>query len=527
MKEQLDKILAELKGAWRFRWHALVVTWVVCLIGWFVIYTLPDRYETRAQIYVDTSSILKTFLQNIAVSPNTESAADVVRRALLARPTLEKVADTTGLIQRAENNPDEQEHLLLKLEQDLTITGDNHSNVYTIVYADRNPKMAQSVVASLLDTFVHDSLGVSRTDTRNAQEFLKQQVAEYEQRLAESESKLAEFKKEHIGLMPDQRGDYFNRLQAELTSNNTLQTNLAVAARQRDELRRKITGISADGQVPNMPTNAEIQAATQLDTQIQESRRQLEALLLRFTEKHPDVIALRDTITRLEARRHNELGGVRATTIAGGSGANSGVDAVMQNLQIQLNNADVQVAALQAEVAQSNGRVAELRRMLTTGPEVEAQLASLNRDYAVIKSTYDALLQRSESARISDRADQSEDVRFRMIEPPRVPVTPSAPMRGLLMIAVLFFAVFFGAAVAYGLNLANPVFVAPRTLTDVLKLPVLGVVSTFAGAADAARLRRKSMALASAAGLLLVTFVGLVAVSHGGSRLLRTSLGME
>jgi hypothetical protein len=56
---------------------------------------------------------------------------------------------------------------------------------------------------------------------------------------------------------------------------------------------------------------------------------------------------------------------------------------------------------------------------------------------------------------------------------------------------------------------------------------VLGVVSTFAGAADAARLRRKSMALASAAGLLLVTFVGLVAVSHGGSRLLRTSLGME
>jgi polysaccharide chain length determinant protein (PEP-CTERM system associated) len=527
MKEQLDKVLAELKGAWRYRWHALIVTWVVCLIGWFVIFTLPDRYETRAQIYVDTSSILKTFLQNIAVSPNTDAAADVVRRALLARPTLEKVADSTGLIQRANNNSDLQEALLLKLEQDLAITGDNHSNVYTIVYADRNPKMAQSVVSSLLDTFVHDSLGVSRTDTRNAQEFLKQQVAEYEQRLTESETKLANFKKEHIGLMPDQRGDYFNRLQAELTNNNTLQTNLAVASRQRDELRRKITGMSPDGGVPTMPSDAQIQAATQLDTQIQESRRQLEALLLRFTEKHPDVIALRDTISRLEARRRTELGGVRATTIAGGSGANSGIDAVMQSLQIQLNNADVQVAALQAEVAQSNARVGELRRMLTTGPEVEAQLASLNRDYAVIKGTYDALLQRSESARISDRADQSEDVRFRMIEPPRVPVTPSAPMRGLLMIAVLFMAAFIGAAVAYGLNLANPVFVAPRTLTDVLKLPVLGVVSTFASAAEAAQLRRKSMALASAAGLLLVAFVGLAAISHGGSRLLRTSLGME
>jgi hypothetical protein len=199
----------------------------------------------------------------------------------------------------------------------------------------------------------------------------------------------------------------------------------------------------------------------------------------------------------------------------------------MQSLQIQLNNADVQVASLQTEVAQSNGRVGELRRALTTGPEVEAELARLNRDYGVIKGTYDALLQRFESARISDRADQSEDVRFRMIEPPRVPVQPSAPMRGMLMIAVLFAAFFAGAAVAYGLNLANPVFVAPRTLTDVLKLPVLGVVSTFAGAADALALRRRRFALAGASGLLLVTFVGLVAISHGGSRLLRTSLGME
>ncbi|HTU67456.1 MAG TPA: XrtA system polysaccharide chain length determinant [Steroidobacteraceae bacterium] len=527
MKEQLDKILADLQGALRYKWHALIVAWVVCLIGWFVIFTLPDRYETRAQIYVDTSSILKPLLQNIAVSPNTENAADLVRRALLARPTLEKVADTTGLIQRAGNNADEQEHLLLKLEQDLTINGDNKSNVYTIVYADRNPKMAQSVVASLLDTFVHDSLGVSRTDTRNAQEFLKQQVAEYEQRLSESESKLADFKKEHIGLMPDQRGDYFNRLQAELTSNNTLQTSLAVASRQRDELRRKITGISSDGAVPNMPSDSQIQAATQLDTQIQDSKRQLEALLLRFTDKHPDVIALRDTITRLEARRRTELGGVRATTVAGGSGANSGVDAVMQSLQIQLNNADVQVAALQAEVGQSNARVGELRRALTTGPEVEAQLASLNRDYAVIKGTYDALLQRFESARISDRADQSEDVRFRMIEPPRVPVQPSAPMRGVLMVAILFFGAIVGVAVALGLNLANPVFVAPRSITDVLKLPVLGVVSTFAGAAEALVQRRRRLALAGTFGLLLVTFVGLAAVSHAGSRLLRSSLGME
>lgn len=525
MKQQLEKILADLRGAARFRWHALVVAWVLCLLGWFGVFILPDRFETRAQIYVDTTSILRPLLQNIAVSPSTESAADLVRRALLARPTLEKVADSTGFSQRARNS-DEREALLLGLEKDLSIAGDNRSNVYTIVFADRNPEMAQSVVSTLLDTFVHDSLGVSRTDTKNAQQFLEQQVAEYAERLSESETRLAEFKKRNVGLMPDQRGDYFNRLQAELTNNNTLQTNLAVAMRQRDELRRKVSGITGDGQVPTMPTDAQIQAATQIDSQIQDSRRQLEALLLRFTDKHPDVIALRDTIARLEDRRRNELAGVRATTVAL-AGATTGVDAVMQNLQIQLNNADVQLAALQTEVAQSNARVEELRRALTTGPEIEAELARLTRDYDVIKATYDALLQRSESARISDRADQSEDVRFRLIEPPRVPVQPSAPMRGLLMIAVLVMASVAGAAVAFALNLANPVFVAPRTLTDVLKLPVLGVVSTFASAADAISQRRRRLMFSSASGLLVFMFVALTAVSHGGSRFLRHSLGME
>ena len=37
MKELVDQVTHEVRGAWRYRKIALVVLWVVCLIGWAVV----------------------------------------------------------------------------------------------------------------------------------------------------------------------------------------------------------------------------------------------------------------------------------------------------------------------------------------------------------------------------------------------------------------------------------------------------------------------------------------------------------
>jgi polysaccharide chain length determinant protein (PEP-CTERM system associated) len=528
MREQIEHVLAEVRASWRFRWYALVVAWLVCLAGWSVIFLLPDSFESRAQIYVDTTSILKPLLQGIAVSPDSDDATDAVQRALLARPTLEKVARKTRLILRAQT-PEQAERFFAKLQKQIGISGSSKTSIYTIHYSDRDPRMAQAVVQTLLDTFVQDSLGISRTDTQDAQRFLRQEVSTYEARLSQAEQRLADFKKKYIGLMPDEHGDYFNRLQTEQIANEKLRTDLDVALQQRDELRRKIAGTVGDKAAPPPPpTDRQIQAATALDAQIQESKRQLDALLLKFTDKHPDVIALRETIRQLEERRSRELGGVRATTAVtqGGTGA-PGVDPVLQSLQIQLNDADVQIAALQTRVSQSNARIAELRKLLNTTPEVEAELSRLNRDYGVTKSEYEALLQRLESAKISANADRSQDARFQVLDPPRVPIRPTAPRRILMMAAVLLLGLAAGGGAAYGLNCIRPVFVTSGALTKALELPALGVVSHFESAAAAAVLRRDRAVLVSVTGLLLAAFAASVAFSHAGSKLLRSGLGLE
>jgi uncharacterized protein involved in exopolysaccharide biosynthesis len=73
IREILDKILDELRGAWRFRWLGLIAAWAVCLIGWFYVYTIPDTYEANARVYVDSRGILRPLLEGLAIDPDVAS----------------------------------------------------------------------------------------------------------------------------------------------------------------------------------------------------------------------------------------------------------------------------------------------------------------------------------------------------------------------------------------------------------------------------------------------------------------------
>lgn len=63
MREQIEYLISEARGMWRFRVVALIAAWLVCLGGWFFVLTLPDTYESTAQVYVDTNSQLRPTLE--------------------------------------------------------------------------------------------------------------------------------------------------------------------------------------------------------------------------------------------------------------------------------------------------------------------------------------------------------------------------------------------------------------------------------------------------------------------------------
>ena len=167
------------------------------------------------------------------------------------------------------------------------------ADLYMITYTDRDRRTAHRVVDQLLRLFLANSLGGSLQGSEQAQAFLTQQIAEYDSKLASAESRLADFKRQNAGLVPGATGDYFTHLHAETDNLDKDRLALTVAEQKRDELHRQLSS-----ELPSMGSSAGIRTAAgegaggaDTASAIRETQARLDELLLRFTDKHPDVIA--------------------------------------------------------------------------------------------------------------------------------------------------------------------------------------------------------------------------------------------
>jgi polysaccharide chain length determinant protein (PEP-CTERM system associated) len=512
MQELIAQLLNLLRGAWRYRWLAIATAWVAAVVGWAAVQFIPDKYTSSTQVYVDTESLLRPLLSGLAVNRDVMSQVGMMQAVMLSRPNLEKVAQETDLMLDARTR-EEQEAVIDSLARRITLsrpTGQGSMrNTFVVSFDDSNPQVAHRVVRTLLDTFMEDSLGLKRTDTVVAQRFLESQINDYEQKLVEAEDRLARFKQENVGVMPGTGGGYYQRLESEMTAMQQLRQAYAQMQTRRDELQRQLAG--------EEPTYGLMGSAegSPIDGQIARFKAQRDQLLLQYTDKHPQVQSLNETIARLEDEKR---GGAKVSTSVAAPGAGVSNDEAMirsldmnpvyQNLRLSLSQADADLAAIRGQMQAQQAVIDQLRSRVAAVPEVEAELARLNRDYEVNKRNYDTLVQRLESARISESAEQSaENVKFRVIEPPLMPVKPSGPQRAVLNTLVLLAALAAGAGIAVLLAQLRPTFSNRDMLRKVAGVPVLGAISTAVHAGFVPWYRRQGVMVGAALSLLLVVFL--------------------
>jgi uncharacterized protein involved in exopolysaccharide biosynthesis len=124
-----------------------------------------------------------------------------------------------------------------------------------------------------------------------------------------------------------------------------------------------------------------------------------------------------------------------------------------------LATSEVQVASLRARVAEYSARYERALSAMKTAPQVEAEYAQLNRDYAINKKNYEDLVARRESAEMSGDLESASGVAdFRLIDPPRVSNKPASPNRLILIAAALGAALAAGIGFAFVASQLRPVF---------------------------------------------------------------------
>lgn len=517
MNEIYQQIVAVAYGIWQRRTYALITAWLVSALGWFLVAQIPNKYESSARIYVDTETMLSNLMKGMAVNTDMLQQLNMVRQTLLSRPNMEKVVRMTDMDLGAKTDND-LEAIIRDVQNRISLSASG-GNLFQLAYEDRDPQMSKKVVQSLLTLFVEANIGASRKDLAGSRRFLDDQIRKHEQELAAAERRKAEFQQKNLGFLPGDT-NYFQKLQESRQSLVIANGDLEDARVRRNELKRQLNNVppyitGASG-ASGPPIGGSV---SDLPQRLAAKQRRLDELRERgYREQHPDVVIMKSTIAELEAELAKEQEMIANQIASGEAGPLPGSNSVAPNpvyeqLKVRLVDMETQIASLQGRLDQRQREVAQLESMAQRVPEVEAEMARLNRDYEIIKANYEKLLQRRESARLAQELESKTDgVQIRVIDPPQEPKLPSSPNRLLFLSGVLIIGLGAGIGVAFLLSQLHTTYATTQRLRDTFSFPVLGSISAIVTEQDQRLARRNLMAFAIGMAGLFVAYGGVLLI---------------
>ena len=472
------------------RWLTLTAVALVGAASIAIISLVPERYRASARVYVDTQTVLRPLMANLTFQPDIDQQVAMLARTLISRPNIERLIDLPEVRIRTANAV-EREARISRLMSEIKVTPAGSGNLYDVTYLGPSPDMAQRLVDATVRMFVNSGAVAKKLDSQDAGKFIEEQIKVYEAKLVESENRLKDFKVRNFGVSGVSNQDYFTRVSVLGEEVSKLRVDLSAAVQSRDAFQRELAV-----EEPQLPTDSAARSGTpgaESASRLELQRKNLDELLRRYTEEHPDVVSARRVVGQLETELRETADAERRLIAKGGKTARAATSPVYQRLRISLAEAEAQVASLRSQLGAKQVLLEQVRSAAGKLPQIEAELVQLNRDYDVIRKNYDLMVARRESALLGERLDESSQLaEFRVVEPPRVSPIPAFPSRLHLAIAAVFLSMLGGLAAAVIAEQLWPTFDQRTALFEATGRPVLGTVSVLV-TPEKARARRRSL----------------------------------
>ncbi|OBX20356.1 chain-length determining protein [Erythrobacter sp. QSSC1-22B] len=487
MGEVFEELRAALYQVWNRRWIALAVAWGVCVLGWLVVALIPNSYESKARVYVQIDDVLS---EQLDISGDGEKEITRVRQTLASAVNLEKVIRATTLGDDIAT-VSEMQGAITSLTEDVIVSSEQE-NLFeltaTIGKSDltdaQNAKLSQDVVQKLIDIFREQNIAGNRGEVAGTIVFLDRQLEQRKQELEAAEQRRLAFESQYPDLIGG-TDTVSSRLQTLRTEMRGVDADIAAAQSALAAINGQLAGTPrtiASGGGEGGARGALIQAQSQLSAM--RSRG--------LTDSHPDIQSTQRQIGLLERQARNEGEGFSGQA----NPAYTSLIAIRAERQANVSALSARKAALQSDMS---GMIAAQAQE----PEVGAEANRISRDYEVLKTNYDELLQDREEMRLRGQVETERSAfKFEVVDPPTIPRQPAAPNRPILLLGVLFVGLAAGAGVAFVLGQLKSAFTTADRLERTLDLPVVGTISRSMTKAREAHARKRFKQFAAGLGAL-------------------------
>jgi succinoglycan biosynthesis transport protein ExoP len=506
-----------LRAAWgRRKWLAVLVFAFPFAAAASVIFSLPTFYRSTALVLVERQQVPEAFVRP-TVTSELETRLQTISQEILSRSRLEALITQFGLYPSLRKQMPNEE-VLERMRKDVTLelkTTDTKgrpsaTTAFALSYRGPNPQTVALVTNTLASFYIEENLRVRERQATGTADFLGVQLAETRTRLDTLEARVSEFRKRHLGELPQQmlaNMATLENLNTQLRLNNDNQIR---AAERRDSLTALLAEAALAPQASGAPSAAEPREA-----RVERLRQELASALARYTERHPTVVRLKAEIaaTLLEP--------AEPTGSRGAVGASS--NPYVLRLRETLSSAESEVKALKSEAQHLRAAIAAYQTRVENTPKIEQEFQEVSRDYESTKQLYESLVKRHEEAQLAESMEQRQKgEQFRILDPALPSQTPAAPNRLRLLLVSLVLSLGLAGGALMVAEMLDTSFHSADELREFSSVPVLVSIPRIVTDADRQREQQRFRLAVAGAMLGLVLVAGAsYFIGHGNEQLVQ------
>ncbi len=507
---------------------------------------LPSLWTASALVLVTRPQVPEAFVRS-TVDADLEGRLLTLSHEILDAPRLGRVIETANLYP-AERAREPMADLVDRMRRDIRIElvddgerrrSESRTLAFTVAYTAPDPEVAARVSNTLAALFIEENSRQRERQAVGTSEFLEGQLRDLRQRLTAQERRITEYKERHLGELPEQREvnlRALERLQAQLS---LAQENQRRAGERRTLITQSLNDLDvAAALAASASTGPAVTPADTAAARLSVLRQELAALQTTYSDKYPDVIHLQEQIRILESRAKAEEAQKAASAAPkpkpdpqGGRLARdlrlASQNPYVLSLVAQADQAAVEAKATAEEIVKLNRQIAVYQQRLENTPKREQELALITRDYETTRESFRSLLaKRGEADMAAELEQRQKSEQFRVIEPARLPDSPTGPNRLRLLLVGLVLALGAAGAAVVIAEQVDTSFRRADEARVAVALPVLSTIPRIVTENDRRRARRQHrMAVAAVAVGLLAVIGTTFAVAHDNQSLVSLLAG--
>lgn len=452
----------------RRKWLLILPVIAVTIAVAYVVYRLPDVYESETLIVVRPSNLPTSVVTGVSEDSMTRQLTSI-NQVVTSRSSLEPLVNKYDLYRVERSRGEAMETIIDTMRSNIRVavntSRNDITNGFNIAYRYQDPRLAQAITAELATKYVNVQTSETVNSNVAAVNFINSQVAQAQEALAAIDKQRVEFMSANVGKLPNEVQSLLNQLtglreeqKALMTETGRLQDRRAASANQLAVLQQQNEAAIIDVS-ENLTDPKTTLAWSNLVSRKAQLDGELTKISQEYTPKHPDVIAKKEEVQRVQDEMDNMIAEWKDKIKERKAKLEGRPSAQLNAVQNEIKLIDGEIKRQQALLAQNETNISALVARINNVPGVEVELSAIERDYQTKKAALDQLQAQQQKITLNkEAATQQQGEGIQVVDAANLPSQPVAPKRLMLS------SIGLGVGLAVGLLLIA-IFEGPRLLT--------------------------------------------------------------